>query len=431
MRRIVTMEPREASGVRPANGEGSGRPVLMAAVAAAAAIGLALLVALDGSPGWRVGRVVAAGAIGGVAVLAQLRPDDRARGRAAVALGLPVLAVGIGFLPFAVKGGAPLAAIAGPFSLVAGLVLTVGGTVVATRGRKVGRRLAAGGCAVVATVLVAYVVGPAVAATNVPRPELGASPESVGLPYASVTLRTADGVDLAGWYVPSTNRAAVVLLHGAGATRSDVLDQAAVLGRHGFGVLLVDARGHGESGGRAMDFGWHGDADVAAATAWLAHRPDVDERRIGAVGMSMGGEEAIGATATDERIRAVVAEGATARSAADEAWLSDEFGVRGLVQEQIEALQDRVTDVLTSATVPISARAAVEASDARYLLVAAGEVADEGHAAAYVRAGAPHRVATWTVPGAAHTDGLATDPAEWEARVVGFLNDALLLSPGD
>ena len=153
--------------------------------------------------------------------------------------------------------------------------------------------------------------------------------------------------DLAGWYVASTNRAAVVLLHGAGSTRSDVLDEAAVLAGHGFGVLMIDARGHGDSGGRAMDFGWHGDADIAAATRYLADRPDVDRQRIGVVGMSMGGEEALGASATNALIQAVVAEGATARSAADEAWLSDQFGVRGLMQEQLERLQDGVTDALT------------------------------------------------------------------------------------
>ena len=142
-------------------------------------------------------------------------------------------------------------------------------------------------------------------------------------------LRTDDEVTLAGWYVPSANRAAVVVLHGAGPTRSDVLGQAAVLNAAGFGVLMVDARGRGDSGGRAMDFGWHGDRDIAAATAYLARRPDVDAHRIGAVGMSMGGEEALGATATNDALRAVVAEGATTRAAADEAWLSDRYGLRG------------------------------------------------------------------------------------------------------
>jgi len=123
--------------------------------------------------------------------------------------------------------------------------------------------------------------------------------------------------------VPSRNRAAVVVLHGSGTTRSNVLDQAAVLAKHGFGVLMIDARGHGDSGGDAMDFGWHGDDDVGAAARYLMSRADVDPGRIGAVGLSMGGEEAIGATATNRTLRAVVAEGAIGRVAADLGWLSD------------------------------------------------------------------------------------------------------------
>jgi hypothetical protein len=52
-------------------------------------------------------------------------------------------------------------------------------------------------------------------------------------------------------------------------------------------------------------------------------------------------------------------------------------------------------------------------------------VPDEGHAAAHVQAVEPDRVAPWVVPGAGHTDGLRTNPTGWEARVVGFLADAL------
>lgn len=178
-----------------------------------------------------------------------------------------------------------------------------------------------------------------------------------------------------------------------------------------------------------MDFGWHGDADVAAATAYLGTRPDVDRDRIGAVGMSMGGEEAIGASRHNESIRAVVAEGATARNAADHGWLSNRYGVRGALQEQIQRIQDRLTDVLTSASVPTSLGAAVESSgDTRHLLITAGDVTAEGHSAAHVAARAQGRVQVWTVPDAGHTDGLATDPDEWADRVTRFLSETLLAS---
>ena len=135
---------------------------------------------------------------------------------------------------------------------------------------------------------------------------------------------------LSGWYVPSRNGAAVVLLHGAGSTRSAVLPHAVVLADDGFGVLLYDARGHGRSQGRAMDFGWYGDLDVAAAVDFVAGQAGVEPGRVAALGLSMGGEEALGAAASDPRIRAVVAEGATTRVAGDKAWLSDVHGRTGL-----------------------------------------------------------------------------------------------------
>ena len=58
-----------------------------------------------------------------------------------------------------------------------------------------------------------------------------------------------------------------------------------------------------------MDLGWWGEVDVPAAVTFLAAREEIDDARIGVVGLSMGGEQAIGALAVDPRIRVVVAEG--------------------------------------------------------------------------------------------------------------------------
>jgi dienelactone hydrolase len=392
---------------------------------------LAVLVGHDGSPAWQVARVVLVAAFTAAAVMAEQRVPPRWRGRLAVILGIPAIAIAMGFSPHLAKGGPLLVRVATLVLAGTGLGLTVGGTLVATRGRRLPRRILAGAVVVVAAGLVVFTVSPAVAATNVPRTAVGSDPSSVDLAYQEVTLRTSDGVSLAGWYVPSSSRAAVVLLHGAGSTRSDALPQAAVLARAGFGVLLIDARGHGDSGGRAMDFGWHGDADIAAATTYLASRPEIDPERLGALGLSMGGEEALGATATNELLRAVVAEGATARAAADEAWLSDRHGLRGAFQEQLERVQDVVTDTLTDASVPTSLRSAVEASGlTRYLLITAGNVPNEGDAAAYLAGAAPERVQVWTVERAGHTEGLEVAPDEWTGRVVSFLSETLLAKSG-
>ena len=348
------------------------------------------------------------------------------RGALSVAVGSVLAAVGVGLLPHPIKNGLTAMSVVAITLLLSGIALVGFGAVWALRGRRLRGTLAGG--AVVLFVLAATVsiVAPAVAATNVPSTEITSTPAAVGLEYESVTLTTADGVELAAWYLPGSNRAGVVVMHGAGSTRSDVLDQSAVLARHGYTLVLVDARGHGDSGGTAMDFGWYGDLDVAAGSEFLASRPEVDPGRIGVVGFSMGGEEALGAAAADPRIRAVAAEGATARRAADKAWLSEIYGWRGWLQEQAEKVQDGITDYLTEASPPTPLRSAVaESPGARFLLVTAGDVDDEGHAASYIQAAAPDRVMVWNVDGADHTGGYDTQPDEWEQRVVGFLDESL------
>jgi pimeloyl-ACP methyl ester carboxylesterase len=243
--------------------------------------------------------------------------------------------------------------------------------------------------------------------------------------YRDVEFETTDGVELSGWYVPSSNGGAVVLMHGAGSTRSGVLDQADVLADHGFGVLLFDARGHGRSGGRAMDFGWYGDQDTGAAVSFLRTQPDVDQERIAVMGLSMGGEQAIGAAAADPRIRAVVAEGATNRVSDDKAWLSREFGWRGAVQEGVDWLTYGITDLLTAADQPITLREAVAAAHRPILLIAGGAVENEPFAARYIQSGSPKTVEVWVAPDTGHTAALETHPKEWEQRVTAFLAASL------
>lgn len=399
----------------------------------AVALGTAYVTASDGSPGWQVVRLVVVAGLAALAVVAMRRGSPGARVAVGFAVGALGVAIGVGIaVPHLAKAGLGAMALAGVLCLGGGLVLVGWACLELFRRVRGWRKALAGAAAAIGLFVTVWVVGQAVAATNVPPTDLGdRTPADAGLTYADVELVTSDGVRLSAWYVPGDNGAAVVLAHGAGSTRANVLDHAAVLARHGYGVLLFDARGHGDSDGRAMDFGWYGDEDVGAAVDFLARRADVDPDRIGAVGMSMGGEEVIGAAAaTAGRIRAVVAEGATSRVPADKSWLSDTYGARGWVQERIEWLTYSVTDLLTAADRPASLRdAVVDAAPTAVLLIAGGEVPDEAHAGEYIRSGASERVRLWIVEGAGHTAGLDTQPEEWEARVIAFLDTALSATP--
>jgi pimeloyl-ACP methyl ester carboxylesterase len=180
--------------------------------------------------------------------------------------------------------------------LVAGLFLLIWGAVALVRAVPGWWRLLA---ILVVLAVLQFVLLPlteAVYATNVPPgPPGSGTPAEYGLTYQEVAFRTADGVRLSAWYIPSRNGTAVVLLPGSGSTRTAVLGQAAVLARHGYGALLVDGRGHGLSGGHAMDFGWWGGRDLAAAVSFLARQPGVQAGKIAVLGESMGGEQALAA----------------------------------------------------------------------------------------------------------------------------------------
>jgi pimeloyl-ACP methyl ester carboxylesterase len=121
-----------------------------------------------------------------------------------------------------------------------------------------------------------------------------------------VRLETADGVALAAWWVPPRNGAAVVVAHGWAGNREQLLPQAGPLAARGFGLLLLDLRAHGESGGARCLLGDGERLDVAAATDFVAAQPGV--RAVGAVGFSIGAIAAAEAALGDPRLRALVLE---------------------------------------------------------------------------------------------------------------------------
>ena len=99
------------------------------------------------------------------------------------------------------------------------------------------------------------------------------SPSDYGLDFETVTLTSEDGLKLAAWYIPSRNRAAVIVQHGIYMTRAGMLGPAAMLARHGYGVMLVDQRSRGMSEGDTFSFGKYEVRDIEAAYRYLESRP--------------------------------------------------------------------------------------------------------------------------------------------------------------
>ncbi len=126
-------------------------------------------------------------------------------------------------------------------------------------------------------------------------------------PYQPVKLITADGLALQAYFVPSQNGAAVIVLHGYRASYVDMLPVGNLLAQHGYGVLLVDLRGHGGSEGQLVTFGKDEVLDADAAYQYLARQPGSDPRRVGILGNSMGGSTAILYSARNPAIAATAA----------------------------------------------------------------------------------------------------------------------------
>jgi uncharacterized protein len=142
------------------------------------------------------------------------------------------------------------------------------------------------------------------------RPPVNHLPSSKGLPYEDATVTTADGLQLVGWYVPSQNGAAVIAQHGYGGNRTNMLYDADILHRHGYGVLMSTVRAHDKSDGVLVTFGKYEMQDLEAWYQYLQTRTDIDKSKIGILGESMGGALAIQYAAQNPNIRGVAAHSA-------------------------------------------------------------------------------------------------------------------------
>lgn len=285
------------------------------------------------------------------------------------------------------------------------------------RGRWLLRRsLVALGAVVVAYALVVP-VAVALVATHRPREAVAAttlSPRG----HVPVTLETSDGLRLRGWYVPSTNGAAILAFPG----RRSPIPHARLLARHGYGVLLLDMRGQGESEGDPNAFGWGARPDVDAAVRFLQSRPDVDDDRIGGLGLSVGGELLIEAAATNAALRAVVSEGAGERSVRE----SRLRGAAGLPSLPLAAMLTAATAIFSGDPPPPSVQSVVARIAPRPLLLVyagRGGGGEELNPDYFDAAEKPK--ALWEIPEAGHVGGLEARPAEYERRVVGFFDRAL------
>ena len=387
-----------------------------------------LLHALDDAfvhrgPGLGLGQHALAGAIalaagvGGMLAFPSLRPGLRAA--LAFAFGGLACVNGTLHVLHIAEHGAGGGDVTGALAVAGGLLLLGLAAVIPWRHRGQGGWRSRGLAAVGGLLGVVFVLGPVglgIVATHKWREPVGAPPSAA---YRAVTFEAADGLELAGWYRPSRNGAAVVVVHGGSSDRKGSVAHARMLARGGYGVLLYDARGRGESEGSENNYGWDWPKDVAGALAFLKARDDVDPERIGALGLSTGADVLLEVTAQRDDVAALVADGAAAGSFQDwhhlrgvevgtaPGWLM--FATIGVLSGDRPGppLEDLVRRIRTPT-----------------LLISAGEAEERQFNVLYDTA-ARGPVEHWNLPQAHHTHGLREHPDEYERRVTAHFDRAL------
>ncbi|NGN65211.1 alpha/beta hydrolase [Streptomyces sp. A7024] len=120
-------------------------------------------------------------------------------------------------------------------------------------------------------------------------PERGTPPLPDVPGLREVHYRTSDGLRLTGWFLAAEGGepyATVVVANGNGGNRAGRVGLAEGLAERGYSVLLTDYRGYGGNPGSPSESGLT--ADLRAAVAYAAGRPDTDPRRLVYFGESLG-----------------------------------------------------------------------------------------------------------------------------------------------
>ncbi len=248
-----------------------------------------------------------------------------------------------------------------------------------------------------------------------------------------VQVSAGGGAILRAWQIvpQSPNGDAVILLHGVADNRAGMLGPAEMLLRHGYSVLLPDARAQGMSDGALATYGVLEAADIQRWFDWFEERQA--PHCVYGIGESMGAAQLLSSLRSDRGFCAVVAESSFASfREASYIRIGEWFGtgpwlgrtaLRPVVETGILYARWRYGVDLTQDN-PVQA---VAASGIPVLLI-------HGHAdrnmppynSEMIRAASEGRnseVSLWEPSRANHCGAMGADPAEFEHRVVGWFQN--------
>lgn len=281
----------------------------------------------------------------------------------------------------------------------------------------------------VEALLAIYVITPGYGAYQVVHPmryPISITPAELGIAYEDISLYTSDGVTLAGWYVPSQNQAAVIVVHDLQGNRMTALHHLEALATQGYGVLAFDLRAHGESGGDRFAAGWNSDQDVLAAVDYLENQKNIDPERIGALGLSVGANVIIYTVANSESIKALWADGTGVGRLEDlQDPLPPEFRPLKFMSP-VYWMYDRMIEMMSGVSARPPIKEEVERIPPRAIqFVSSGQGWEQFQSRKY-QANAGELAFIWELPEDIHINGLLAHPEEYTQHMSSFFAAYLL-----
>jgi len=144
------------------------------------------------------------------------------------------------------------------------------------------------------------------------HPQYDKTPANFGVEYHSVQfLSRIDHKKISAWYLPNSGaKRCILMVHGRNASKQNAIsgklpELAAELHKKGFAVLMIDLRGHGESEGKRYTWGEYERRDVLGGVDFLLEE-GFKQGKIAVLGISLGGAAAVGATAYEKSIGALI-----------------------------------------------------------------------------------------------------------------------------
>lgn len=255
------------------------------------------------------------------------------------------------------------------------------------------------------------------------------TPDNSGFDFEEENFAATDGTQLTGWFIPAeykTSDSTIIICHGWGSNKGEVLDKSLFLCRSGgYNLFYFDFRNHGESKGEMSSLAAYETCDLEGAIAWLLTNKIKEAKWLGVLGFSMGGAVSLVVASSNKKIRAVAADSAytTFNDVIFRfAWLFYHIPKYPLMPLTLLALRFRYglnpntfSPLFHIAKIAPRPVLLIQGEEDRRVPRSEGEML-------FKMAGEPKEI--WYAPLAHHAQAYNVDPLEYEKRVLNFFRKA-------